>query len=387
VKYPRTKGYVRRSELGSFTKLTIVGAADKSDAVTVDLPNVGSLLPDGIVLEGGAGGKAVDKLTVRGAAAGSTFALSAGSQMGTGIAAVDTLGIQFSGVEQVGFEGLRGNDVFAVSGLPVSLTLSDTGGADTVDFSGATGGVGVSVSLAKSSAQKAFGGTTTLTFKGKFENATGTSYADTLTGTSAANRIDGGGGFDTIDGGSGNDSLYGGDGNDLIHGGSGNDTIYGGSGNDWLYGDAGNDALFGELGNNVLSGGAGNDLLDVDLNVGSVLTGRNLLIGGMGLDTLTGGSGEEILIGGTTKYDAKPLALAAIMEEWASDTDFALRRTHLTDGISVPGNPQLGLIQLVPKDKTHPKGTVLDDKNADQLFGGPGDDWFFPFGNEVPNDG
>jgi hypothetical protein len=87
------------------------------------------------------------------------------------------------------------------------------------------------------------------------------------------------------------------------------------------------------------------------------------------------------------KYDAKPLALGAIMEEWARDTDFALRQTHLTEGITVPGNPNLGLIQLVPKDKTHPKGTVLDDKSADQLFGGLGDDWFFPFGNEIPNDG
>jgi Ca2+-binding RTX toxin-like protein len=115
--------------------------------------------------------------------------------------------------------------------------------------------------------------------------------------------------------------------------------------------------------------------------------GRNLLIGGAGLDTLQGGLGEEILIGSTTKYDTKPLALAAIMGEWASDSDFPLRQAHLTDGFTVPGNPKLGLIQLVKKDKVHPKGTVLDDRAIDQLLGGPGDDWFFPFGNEVPNDG
>jgi len=42
---------------------------------------------------------------------------------------------------------------------------------------------------------------------------------------------------------------------------------------------------------------------------------------------------------------------------------------------------------LVRKDKSRPKGTVLDDNAADQLFGGPGDDWFFPFGTEIPNDG
>ena len=124
--------------------------------------------------------------------------------------------------------------------------------------------------------------------------------------------------------------------------------------------------------------------MNVDVTAG---TGRNLLIGGAGLDTLQGGLGEEILIGSTTKYDAKPLALAAIMEQWGLDTSFLQRQANLTEGITVPGNPKLGLIQLVPKDKTHPKGTVLDDKSADQLFGGLGDDWFFPFGTEVPKEG
>jgi Ca2+-binding RTX toxin-like protein len=237
-----------------------------------------------------------------------------------------------------------------------------------VDFSGATGGVGVSVSLATASAQKIFGGTTTLTLKGKFENATGTPYADKITGSSAGNLI------------------YGVGGDDSILGGAGNDSLYGGEGNDWLYGDAGNDILQGGPGNNVLLGGAGNDVLDVNVDV-TAGTGRNLLIGGAGLDSLQGGLGEEILIGSTTKYDAKPLALAAIMEEWASDTPFLQRQTHLTEGFTVPGNPKLGLIQLVPKDKTHSKGTVLDDKAIDQLLGGLGDDWFFPFGSEVPNDG
>jgi len=355
--------------LGSFRGLTILGADNKTDRVLVDLPNAAASLPDGIVLEGGAGKKAVDKLTLRGAAAGGTFTFHAGAGPGAGTAAMGDLGIQFSGLEQVRFEGLAGNDTYAVSALPVSLTVNDTGGVDTVDFSGETGGVGVSFSLATSSARKVFGGTTTLTLKGKFEDATGTPYADKITGNSAANLIRGLGG------------------DDRILGGAGNDTLYGGHGNDWLYGDAGNDILFGQLGNNVLLGGVGNDQLDVDIGVEEVLTGRNLLIGGKGLDTLTGGVGEEILIGSTTKYDRKPLALTAIMEEWASDASFDLRQTHLTDGITVPGNPKAGLIQLVRKDKLHPKGTVLDDGSVDQLLGGLGDDWFFAFGTEVPNDG
>jgi Ca2+-binding RTX toxin-like protein len=351
----------------SMRRLTILGVADKSDTVTVDLANAASLLPDGIMFDAG-GGKKADTLIIPGVAAGGAFALSAGAGPGSGTAAIDVLGIRFGGIEQVRFDGLAGNDTFAVSALPASLTINDKGGTDAVDFSGATGGVGVSVSLATASAQKIFGGTTTLTLKGKFENATGTPYADKITGSSAGNLI------------------YGVGGDDSILGGAGNDSLYGGEGNDWLYGDAGNDILQGGPGNNVLLGGAGNDVLDVNVDV-TAGTGRNLLIGGAGLDSLQGGLGEEILIGSTTKYDAKPLALAAIMEEWASDTPFLQRQTHLTEGFTVPGNPKLGLIQLVPKDKTHSKGTVLDDKAIDQLLGGLGDDWFFPFGSEVPNDG
>jgi Ca2+-binding RTX toxin-like protein len=173
-------------------------------------------------------------------------------------------------------------------------------------------------------------------------------------------------------------------GNDTILGGAGNDTIYGGDGDDWLYGEAGNDSLYGGPGNNVLLGGAGNDVLNVSADV-TAGTGSNLLVGGAGLDTLQGGLGEEILIGGTTSYDSKPVALAAIMDEWTSDAEFAHRCQHLSDGIVDPGNAK-NTIRLTPKTKANPKGTVLDDKAADQLFGGLGDDWFFPFGNEVPND-
>jgi hypothetical protein len=270
----------------------------------------------------------------------------------------------FSGVEQIRFEGLAGDDAYAVSALPVPLTVDDKAGNDTVDSSGATGGVGATVSLAVSSAQKVFGGTTTLTLKGVIENATGTPYADKITGSSAVNVLRGMAGDDTI------------------FGGAGNDTIYGGDGNDWLYGEAGNDSLYGDLGNNVLLGGDGNDLLNVDSDVVTTPTRRNLLIGGKGLDTLRGGAGEEILIGGTTAYDGKTAALVAIMQEWTRDISFTERRTHLrTDGIPDPTNSK-NTIRLTPKTKADPKGTVLDDSAVDQFFGVADDDWAFPFGTE-----
>jgi hypothetical protein len=74
------------------------------------------------------------------------------------------------------------------------------------------------------------------------------------------------------------------------------------------------------------------------------------------------------------------------MEEWALDTPFALRQTHLTEGIVDPSNPK-NTIRLTPKTKTNRSGTVLDDNAVDQFLGGLGNDWFFPFANEVPNDG
>jgi len=311
------------------------------------------------------GGVKADNIARIAAAGADTFAVAADS------AVINGLAVQFREVEQVTLEGGKGDDAYQISGVSTKTTVSDSKGADLLDFS--QGAVGVTIDLGKSGgqAQKIFAPTDnhTLALKGTFENVIGTAYADLIRGNSRANRIEGRGG------------------NDTLCGNSGNDTLYGGDGNDWLYGDAGNDSVYGELGNNVLLGGVGNDQLDVAVGAEDVLTGRNLLIGGKGRDTLRGGPGEEILIGSTTKYDSKPLALAAIMEEWASDTPFTLRQTHLTEGLTDPDNPRLGLIQLARKDRSHPKGTVLDDGTVDELHGGLGDDWFFPFGNEVPNDG
>jgi len=345
--------------------LTVVGADNRTDMLTVDWPpDSGAILPGGVLFEGGTGRRS-DALMLRSAAGADAFAVAAGS------AVINGLAVQFSEVERVTLEGGKGDDAYQISGVSTKTTVSDSKGTDLLDFSQAAVGVTIDLGKTGGQAQKIFAPTDdhTLALKGTFENVIGTAYADLIRGNSLANRIEGRGG------------------NDTLCGNSGNDTLYGGDGNDWLYGDAGNDSLYGEPGNNVLLGGAGNDQLDVAVGAGGVLGGRNLLLGGKGRDTLRGGSGEEILIGSSTNYDSKPLALGAIMEEWASETSFLLRQTHLTGGITAPDHPRLGLIQLVRKDRTYPKGTVLDDNAADRLFGGPGDDWFFPFGNEVPNDG
>lgn len=112
-------------------------------------------------------------------------------------------------------------------------------------------------------------------------------------------------------------------------------------------------------------------------------SGRNLLIGGKRLDTLQGGRGEEILIGGTTSYDSKPAALAVVMREWTSTCSFAERWGNLETGIT---DPVAGFIQLLRKTSVNRKGTVLDDKATDVLFGGLGSDWFFDFAKDQVQD-
>ncbi|MBA3880074.1 MAG: hypothetical protein C0500_10200 [Sphingobium sp.] len=122
-------------------------------------------------------------------------------------------------------------------------------GADLIDFSGLTAGVGVHfddarpwVSLLSDDAHRLY--------------------------VAGAEQVLGGSGDDEFYGGNANEVFAGGEGNDLIHGGSGRDFIFGGAGMDRLYGDGGNDKIV--VGNNghidgtggtFVDGGAGNDTI------------------------------------------------------------------------------------------------------------------------------
>jgi len=134
-------------------------------------------------------------------------------------------------------------------------TLTGGTGTDSANYSTATAGVTVNLSL--TTAQPTVGaGTDTIT---EVENAAGSAFADTLIGNTGSNSLGGAGGDDTLTGGGGDDTLRGGAGNDATKGGAGNDTQRGGAGNDTLRGGAGNDTLRGGAGNDHLFGGAGRD--------------------------------------------------------------------------------------------------------------------------------
>jgi Ca2+-binding RTX toxin-like protein len=117
----------------------------------------------------------------------------------------------------------------------------------------------------------------------------------------------------------------------------------------------------GSSANNVLVGGGGNERL-----LGG--QGRDILIGGTGKATLQAGTGGDILIGGTTAYDNNAAALAALLAEWSrTDIDYATRIAHLIGSMSGGLNASCLLNA----------STVQGNGMADNLYGGPGMDWFF----------
>jgi len=186
---------------------------------------------------------------------------------------------------------------------------------------------------------------------------------DTICGGNGNDFLFGGNGNDLVGGDAGNDHVFGENGNDLVLGGDGNDFLYGGLGNDQLFGQAGNDFLFGDPGNDTLVGGDGNDKL-----FGS--SGRDLLIGSAGKDQLFGESGDDILIGGSTANDENVEALAAILSELNSGNDFNTRINNIRNGGGNTGGFALD------------DSSVSDDGERDELFGGPGNDWFLAGSND-----
>jgi uncharacterized protein (TIGR03118 family) len=130
-------------------------------------------------------------------------------------------------------------------------------------------------------------------------------------------------------------------------------------------GGAGNDILVSGGGNDILLGGPGNDIL-----LGRA--GRDILIGGTGMDQLFGGGGDDILVGGTTSHDSDQAALLQILNEWTSAQSYTDRVAAIRAGTG--GVPKL--------DST----TVFGDGVRDDLFGGPGRDWFWSKPNDVLHD-
>ena len=233
-------------------------------------------------------------------------------------------------------------DTGVYRGNPVTLTLYDAGGVDTLDLR--TDTADQRVDLRPEGISDVFGliGNWIIARGTVIENVIAGSGHDTVTGNDADNVLEGRAGDDALTGAAGDDRLVGGDGDDTLIGNAGDDTLWGGRGADELWSGGGDDLLAGGPGADRLVGGAGRDTLDyggsdagVTLNlatgaasgghaegdrfsrvedvIGSAhddritgddaanrlegLAGDDTLAGGAGGDRLTGDDGDDFLIG------------------------------------------------------------------------------------------
>ena len=142
-----------------------------------------------------------------------------------------------------GFNNNSGREIFDAALHPsVAYTIYDSGGVDTLDYSGFSSNQRINLNPETFSNVGFSVGNVVIARGTVIENARGGSGADTIIGNDAANSLSGNDGNDTLTGGIGDDILDGGAGNDTITGGSGFwDTLIGGAGVDSLDGGAGND--------------------------------------------------------------------------------------------------------------------------------------------------
>jgi Ca2+-binding RTX toxin-like protein len=296
------------------------GAADDGASGEGDL--IGTDVED---LTGGAGND-----TLTGDLRGNVLAGGAGNDVVTGGRGDDTL------------TGGPGNDTVSAGAGDDTLdeaapadgtdVLAGGDGSDTVDYSGRTAGVTVTLDGKNTSGQAGEGDTV----GADVEGATGGGGADTLVGASADDTFDGGAGADVISGGAGADTLTGGIGNDNLNGGPGDDTIDPGAGDDNVTGGLGDDEIdqpgaplgLDDVadGSDVIDGGGGgfdtasyagrtlpvalsldgvkNDgqagELDNLIAIDDIAGGQanDVLQGGPGDDTITPGPGDDTVSGG-----------------------------------------------------------------------------------------
>ena len=166
------------------------------------------------------------------------------------------------------------------SGAPVTFTIHDDGGIDTLDFSTVSDNQTLNLGAGTISDVGGLRGNLSISSTSDIENGTTGSGNDTINGNDLNNvlisgagidRINGLGGdddieagahLDIVNGGSGNDFIDGDGGVDILIGGSENDLISGGDGNDWLIGGADNDRLVGDAGDDTMIGGGGADTFE-----------------------------------------------------------------------------------------------------------------------------
>ena len=192
-----------------------------------------------------------------------------------------------------GFNSNSGRAVYDANQLPsATYTIFDSGGTDTLDYSGYNTNQLINLNAETFSNVGSEIGNVSIARGVVIENAIGGSGWDTLTGNSVANVLTGNGGNDLLIGNGGVDTLIGGLGNDRFFADQGDVIVeLVGGGDDWLLattsyvlaagvavetlstvngdgaqalnltGNAFSQSIYGNNGANILSGGGGTDYL------------------------------------------------------------------------------------------------------------------------------
>ena len=186
-----------------------------------------------------------------------------------------------------GFNNTANNPVYNASAYgAVSYTIVDSGGIDTLDYSGFGSHQLINLNVETFSNVGGDIGNVSIGRGTVIENAIGGNGNDTLVGNAANNVLNGGGGIDTASyaaaaaavtvslavasaqatGGAGSDTLLG---IENLTGSAFADTLTGNAQANVLEGGAGDDRLNGREGADTLSGGAGADRFYFDVALGS----------------------------------------------------------------------------------------------------------------------
>jgi cyclophilin family peptidyl-prolyl cis-trans isomerase len=212
----------------------------QTNNVVVVLPN-GGAIPHGVFVNGAAT-STNNQVTVTGTSGADNFTLAGNTVTANGLQIVD------STIQKLTLAGNGGSNYYTLNSSAVPLTIVNTSGQGTLDFSNDKTGVAVNLGLYKGQAQNMAGWGSSLSLNGVLSEIIGSKYSDILTGGPAAMTI--------IHSGAANDYLIGGSGNNILVGGGGNEMIMGGSGKNLLIAGSGTSTLYATGSSNIVFGGS-----------------------------------------------------------------------------------------------------------------------------------
>ncbi|MEY3202156.1 MAG: hypothetical protein RIR70_1706, partial [Pseudomonadota bacterium] len=250
-----------------------------------------------------------------------------------------------AGVEVI--VGAKGDDTF--SGLTNYTLDGGAGLANTVDYTGATGILDVTLSDGDREGSMSYNRDASSQVLKRIQNVVGGSGSDTISGNSDANLIKGGDGNNILSGGAGNDTLIGGINNDTLSGGTGNDTLDGGGGPGINTADY-SSALLGVSANLIKGTATG-----LDIGADTLIKIHNVTGGNAG-DTFVGDAADNLFDGRSSidvaDYSGAASAITATLIETGSAT------------VSATGQ---GTDTLLSLEK------IIGSNNADDTFRGLAD--------------